>query len=474
MHDSHPPEGPHPDASPRVTTVDPARENDEAIRARSESGLPALKRADLVWAVLLAAWVITSRIPYISDHSYTSKDGPLYIHSLALDRSYDVPMPGNIGFVVLGKLANLVWPDPLNSYAAVCIALTVVGAVSSYLLGSLFLPRPLAAATAFGLSANAILWWYGEVISSYLVWFAVMPTLGWFGARFVLGRRVADLLGATLTLGVGMMLRPDLLFFGSFLWLGCVALGRPSWKVALGCVGLLGVACACWFFGTAAVLGGVGTYLERVRAKHDWDRATFSFAQRGLVDGLLRNGSKYALFLVWGTHIVLIPATLGLFRQTFSLRKTWRGILLASLWVGPSLYFSFLVFAGNAGLIFPLLPLVYLGGALGLVGWFGREGVGKATTAMAALGLLSVVQFVGVPLLRETNQRDVILNVTFLRFSAAGVEARYNRNLDDYGMSSSLASVVRQLRRPEPIPTIPPRLGDDDESRARHIRLSAQ
>ncbi|MHC5543805.1 hypothetical protein ACYOEI_36725, partial [Singulisphaera rosea] len=196
---------------------------------------------DLLWIALLTVWVVVSRLPYISDHSYTSKDGPLYIHSLALDRSYDVPMPGNLGFVLLGKLANLVWPDPLNSYAAVCIGLTVVGAVSSYLLGSLFLPRSLAAATAFALSANAILWWYGEVISSYLVWFAILPTIGWFGARFVRGRRTSDLLGATATLGAGMILRPDLLVFGSSLWLGCVALGRPSWKVALGCVGLLAV-----------------------------------------------------------------------------------------------------------------------------------------------------------------------------------------------------------------------------------------
>ncbi|MHC5541482.1 hypothetical protein ACYOEI_24950, partial [Singulisphaera rosea] len=222
------------------------------------------------------------------------------------------------------------------------------------------------------------------------------------------------------------------------------------------------------------VLGGVGTYLERVRAKHEWDRATFSFAQRGLVDGLLRNGSKYALFLVWGTHLVLIPAILGLFRESLALRKSWRGILLAILWVGPSLYFSFLIFAGNAGLIFPILPLVYLGAAVGSLVWFGREHVGKATATMTTLGLLSVVQFVGVPMLRESNQRDVILNVTFLRFSAAGIEARYNRNLDDYGISGSLTSVVRQLGHPEPIPTIPPRLGDDDESRARHIRLSAQ
>ena len=44
----------------------------------------------------------------------------------------------------------------------------------------------------------------------------------------------------------------------------------------------------------------------------------------------------------------------------------WRGLLLALLWVGPSWYFSLLIFAGNAGLIFPFLPLIYLAAARGL------------------------------------------------------------------------------------------------------------
>ena len=37
------------------------------------------------------------------------------------------------------------------------------------------------------------------------------------------------------------------------------------------------------------------------------------------------------------------------------------------------------------------------------------------------------------------NQRDVILNVMFLRYSGAGIAGRYNFNLVDYGVSPSLA-----------------------------------
>jgi hypothetical protein len=74
---------------------------------------------------------------------------------------------------------------------------------------------------------------------------------------------------------------------------------------------------------------------------------------------------------------------------------------------------------------------------------------------MTLLGLLSAAQFTGTPLLGEVNQRDVILNVTFLRYSGHGIVGRYNYNLDDYGVSPSLASVSRQIRAPEAIPSKP-------------------
>ena len=56
------------------------------------------------------------------------------------------------------------------------------------------------------------------MIASYPVWLAVLPAIGWFGLRFVRDRRLGDLLGMTLALGIGMMIRSDLLAFGSPLW----------------------------------------------------------------------------------------------------------------------------------------------------------------------------------------------------------------------------------------------------------------
>ncbi|HEX8200813.1 MAG TPA: hypothetical protein VF590_10015, partial [Isosphaeraceae bacterium] len=344
----------------------------------------------------------------------------------------------------------------VHAYAAVTIALTALAAAFCYLCATLVVPRPLAAASAFALTTNAVVWWHGAVIASYLAWLVALPAIGWFGVRFARHRRGGDLVGASLALGLGMMLRQDLLAFGTPLWLGCLWLGRAPAKGWLIGGAIVAAACACWFFGTAAVLGGVGVYLGRVHAKHAGDLEGFSVFHRGLVEGLLRNGSKYLLFLAWAAHLVLLPFLAGVAGAVREVRRTWPVLLLGLLWVGPSWYFSLVIFAGNAGLIFPFLPLVYIGAAYGLRRWFGDCRRWPPVAVLVLLGLVSVAQFAGAPLLREIHQRDVILNVMFLKYSGAGLRARYNYNLDDYGVAPALASVVRQLRAPEPIPAVPP------------------
>jgi hypothetical protein len=243
-----------------------------------------------------------------------------------------------------------------------------------------------------------------------------------------------------------------LLFFGAPLWFGCLVLGKAPVRHWLLGGAIVAVSCACWFFGTAWVLGGVKVYLERVKAKHDFDRTGFSLFVRGIVEGLMRNGLKYALFLAWGGSMALVPFACGATRELLAWRRRWRGLLLALLWAGPSWYFSLMIFAGNAGLIFPTLPLFYLAAARGLQAMLGRRHSQRASLAMFALGVISLAQFVATPLLPERNQRDVILNVMFLRYSGAGIASRYNFNLVDYGVSGSLASVSRQVFAPEALP----------------------
>jgi hypothetical protein len=416
-------------------------------RGREGAGAGGRLRLDLACVLGLAAWAVASRAPYLNTFDLMGKDGPLYINALKLDASYDVPMPGNIGYVLLGKLANLSFSDPTTAFLAVNVGLTAVGAAFAYLFATLIVPRPLAAAAAFAMSCNPVLWWHGGVIASYPVWLAVLPAIGWFGLRYQRAGRVGDMVGASVALGIGMILRPDLLAFGTPLWLGSMLIARAPIRHWLIGGAILASACALWFFGTAWVLGGVDVYLGRVRAKHEGDRAGFSASARGLVEGLLRNGVKYGLFLAWGSLPAIPPFAWGVLTSLRPAR--WRELITAALWVGPSWYFSFLIFAGNAGLVFPFLPLLYLGAAVGLERLLGER---RAVVALCGIALLGALQFTCAPLLPQRDQRDVILNVTFLKYTGAGLAGRYNYNLDDFGVSPALADVRRQMARPGPIP----------------------
>ena len=96
------------------------------------------------WTISLVAWVVASRWAYVSDAPLMSKDGPLYIESLRLDRSYSVPMPGNLGYVLLGRAAGMVWPEPTRAFAAVNAALTAVAVVLLFRVAKCFVPVALA------------------------------------------------------------------------------------------------------------------------------------------------------------------------------------------------------------------------------------------------------------------------------------------------------------------------------------------
>ena len=410
----------------------------------------AARRSDAFAIVGLALWVLASRAPYLDSFDYMGKDGPLYVNALKLDSTFDVPMPGNLGYVLLGKVANLFWAEPVTAFLMVNVGLTVVGAAFAYLFGTLVVSRPMAAAAALAMTCNPMVWWHGGAIASYPVWLAVLPAVGWYGLRYQRSGRAADMVGASVALGAGMILRPDLLAFGTPLWAGSMLLGRAPIRHWLIGGAILAASCCCWFFGTAWVLGGVDAYLDRVRAKHEGAGEGFSLFSRGLFEGLTRNVVKYGLFLAWGAILAIPPFVVGLTR---ALRPShWRELLLAVLWVGPSWAFSFLVFAGNAGLIFPFLPLLYLGAAVGFRSLLGER---RAVVATGLLALAGAVQFTQTPLLAQHDQRDVILNVTFLRYSGAGLIQRYNFNLDDFGVSPALADVRRQVQHPEAIPAFP-------------------
>ncbi|MCZ6542603.1 MAG: hypothetical protein O6768_02955, partial [Planctomycetota bacterium] len=402
-----------------------------------------------VYVTLLIIWGLASRLLYVTDFESMGKDGPEYINSLALDETYNVPPPGNIGFVLLAKAAQVLWPTPVYAYAAVTIAITCLALVFVYLLGTRFMPRPLAAVAALAFSCDAIVWFHGTPIKSYPVWMVALPAIAYFGTRFMQHQRTRDLVAASLALGLCSIVRNDVLVFGGPLWAGCLLLGRARLRHWLLGSALVAVCVAAWFFATASLVGGPGALVALVQQKQEVV-SELGAAGKGLLEGLLRNLVKYGIWLIWSAHLALIPFAYCLWRYVRSFRRHWRGLTLAALWMLPSCYFAFIISTFASAQIFQFTPLVYLGAVRGLQLW-ARPGNKILPVAGGLLiGLVCALQFTLTPLLPNSNQRNVIINVTFLKYTGAGIHSDYNYNLGDFGMSSSLKSVVKQLRRPEP------------------------
>ena len=424
--------------------------------ASSHAGARRWSWSSVGYVTLLLLWGLVSRLPYVTDFESMGKDGPEYINSLALDETYNVPPPGNIGFVVLAKAAQVLWSTPVYGYAAVTIAITCLALVFVYLLGTRFMPRPLAAVAALAFSCDTIVWFHGTPIKSYPVWMVALPAIAYFGTRFMQHQRTGDLVAASLALGLCSVVRNDVLMFGGPLWAGCLLLGRARLRDWLLGAAIVGVCVSVWFFSTTSLVGGPWAYLQIVRAKHEFHEQ-LGVEGRGLIDGFLRNLVKYGIWLIWSAHLALIPFAYCLWRYVHSSRRHWRALTLAALWMLPSCYFAFIISTFASAQIFPLTLLVYLGAVRGLELW-ARQGNKILPVAGGLLiALVCALQFTVTPLLPNSNQRNVILNVTFLKYTGAGIRNDYNYNLVDFGMSSSLKSVVKQLRGPEPVPKIPPR-----------------
>ena len=169
---------------------------------------------------MLLVWGVLSRLPYLTDCGTIGNDGQEYLDSLALDENYNVPSPGNIGFVLLARGAQLLGLEPLRAYSAVLIAMTCLALAFVYLLGTRFMPRYLAALAAFAFSCDTVVWYHGTLIKSYPVWMVALPAVAFFGSRFFERHRTGDVVAMSLALGLCSIARNDVILFGGPLWAG--------------------------------------------------------------------------------------------------------------------------------------------------------------------------------------------------------------------------------------------------------------
>ncbi len=414
---------------------------------------PHERRPHLTALACTLGIVLISRLAYWPD-GLLGKDGSAYVNALKLDETFNVPMPGNIGWVLLARFFTM-FTDPVNAFTLTAISVSLVGVVFLYLLCAMFLRPWMAAATTIAAALSPLVWYHSVPAASYETWIAVPPAIAYFGLRYAHERRLGLLYAAAAATGIGTILRPDMVAFAGPLLAGFLIVSRaPIVRGWAACGMICAICCLFWLLFTAEILGGVGVYVERVRAQSELIR-TYSMARKGLLDGLVRNGGKYVIFYLLGAMFVTPLAAAGLAKLLRHWRSNAGVLLLGALALAPSMYFGTVLFMGNAGLVLPAVVVAFILGGWWLQAQFPAHSR-RPVMLMGIVGALGAAQFVFVPMLPATNQRNVILNSLLLGYSGSSIRRMYQYNPAEFGIDTSVRNAVRQIRNPEPIPYFPP------------------
>ena len=418
------------------------------------------RRFDALAVAGLAAFTVASRLVFLPP-GMMGFDGPDYVGALRLDRSFSVPPPGNIGYVLLGKLCSQFVDDPVRAYEWAGVLLSCWGVAFVYVFATLVLPRWIAVGVAACVGSSAMVWYHGVILQSYIVWIATLPMIAYWSVRLARERRVELVIAASLATGLATILRPDMVVFGGPLLGAGLVIGRAKWWQWMASAAICAACCCVWLFGTASLVGGVGRYMDIVRAKQSYHEG-LGYVGRGFFEGVLRNGVKYAQYMLWSVHVAIVPAAVGAGWYLKGIRRHWAAWVFAACWAGPSLVYAIGFFMGAAGFILPAVPLVYLAAGKGVQVMLARResggGMAVAVLAVFVVASINVVQFATTPLPRLTDQRRALLTHMFFGYSGAGLSRMYDFQPKDFGIETSLANTIRQFRRPEPLPDVPERL----------------
>ncbi len=336
--------------------------------------------ADAAIAAALALVTIAMRLPFRS-HRVFNWDAVNFVLAL---HDYDVRLhhphpPGYPVFIAMGRVLQLLLPDPNTALVAVAMLLSAGAVAALYWLGLTLWNRATGLVAALYLLCSVTFWTNGAVALAYtsLAFFSTLAALfAWQSHEAAGGRRQAAggegsvlsiqysvLFALSAAYAIGAGFRPDLLLFLLPLWV----FGhwrQPLRRILLS--GALVVAIVlCWFIPTVAFSGGWTEYWKVFRAYTSNDvLQRYSVAENGakaLVVNI-RDTVKYTGYALYALALPLAGAFVWLLSQ-------WRGIgrtavrpyvWLFALWMIPMLLFYTWVHIGDPGYVFTFVPALLL------------------------------------------------------------------------------------------------------------------
>ena len=321
----------------------------------------------LLPVVAVAVLVAASRLPFAADHLW-AWDSVLYARALERGFHVDFEMigqrpqpPGYILYLALANLFRVAGAGTNGALVLVSIVSSGVGAAAVFVLGRRLAGVTPAAIAALAYACSPLVWMYSSIAYPYALLGAGSVIL----AALFQHSRPRGLRWwafASLSFGLGSGFRQDLLLLLGILWLWMLV--PASWRqrcIAAACVG---AGILVWLVPTAALSGGLGSYLLALAKQTDQVRATYSIQAQGL-SALSFNIGFTLEALAWGlVGFAIVLAGGGLVQLAASRRAGspslgQQGWFFAA-WVLPALLFYVAVHIGEWGYLLSVLPGLYV------------------------------------------------------------------------------------------------------------------
>ncbi|MGI8689696.1 MAG: protein O-mannosyl-transferase family [Thermomicrobiales bacterium] len=325
---------------------------------------------DAIIAGALAALTVITRFPFRSHRAF-NWDAVNFVLAL---HDYDVRLhhpqpPGYPVFAAMGRVVQLVIPNPNTALVIVAMLLSAGAVAALYLLGRTVFGQMAGIIAALYLLCSVTFWTNGAVALAYpslALFTTLMALLAWRCHQR--GRNVSVWLPLALSVAyaVGGGFRPDLLLFLLPLWI------FGHWQLPFRTMLLSGICVIAivlaWFVPTIALSGGWSGYWAVFRAYTSDDvLKRYSVAENGpralLVN--LRDTVKYTGYALYALAVPVAGAAVWLLTQWQRLKKggptaVHPYISLFLLWMMPVLLFYTWVHIGDPGYVFTFVPALLL------------------------------------------------------------------------------------------------------------------
>ncbi|MEX2047524.1 MAG: hypothetical protein WEE03_10190 [Chloroflexota bacterium] len=316
---------------------------------------------------------LATRVPFVSRELW-AWDSVLYARALEDGFHVDYLVagqrphpPGYLLYVATSAAVRLLTGDSNDALVLVSIVASAFASAALFLFARRFASDRSAAIVAFGFGLSPLVWQYSEVAYPYTL-LGLLSILVAASFAYTRGRGAMAALVASAVFGAVAGFRMDLLLIFAPLWLCLVGRRRRRGRAAAAVSVSLG--CLAWLVPTAALSGGILSYLDALFRQTDFVRATYSVMAQGLV-AFGTNVATTLYAIGWGLGLFTLPVVvLAVANGLRAIRA--RGVRLDEhaavllAWIVPALALYIVLHIGEWGYVLSILPGLYVVAAVAI------------------------------------------------------------------------------------------------------------